>query len=310
MSPLLKRGQKRRPRGSLRGVHRALGPWKFLAAIGLVCCLVLGLLSMLSDSEAPVERSYNEQYPPSFPIPDASPPPPASPLTPAPSPSPGSRFFSDEGCGVGAPVLKGADGTPGTAIYKRALPSIAAIWQGTTSGSGFVIANGLVATNEHVAGSKGTRVSLSFPTNAEASAGNSVQGKVVWSDAEEDLALVTVDGGSPQPLPLVSWQGTQTGQQAWAFGNPEGLRWVINEGRISQKWKKGSSVVAGGVSMLQTNAAVNPGNSGGPLLDSCGRVLGVITIRMDHGDDGRRVENISFARPVDEFAKPLSTLGF
>lgn len=315
MSPSPPRGRRRRGGTKLGGVHRAMGPWKFVAAIGLVCCFVFGLLSMLSGggtsehlTEQPRLYAQPEVEPPISPQIHVPTPPVTEPDVVPPSSA--SVRFSSKRCGVGVEVLKGPDGTAGAAIYERALPSIASVRQGTSAGSGFVIADGLVATNEHVAGSTGTSVMLSFPIEAESDEVKTVDGRVVWSDARGDLALVRFSGHSSRPLSMVDWSGIQPGQEAWVFGNPQGLLWVINAGRVSQKWKEGGPETAGIGALIQTDAAVNPGNSGGPLLDSCGRVLGVMTMRQELAPSGRRVENISFARPVDEFAEAMSELGY
>ncbi|HEX4467502.1 MAG TPA: trypsin-like peptidase domain-containing protein [Solirubrobacteraceae bacterium] len=142
------------------------------------------------------------------------------------------------------------------------------------TGSGIVLSSaGLILTNDHVVDGA-SKIAVSF----DGKEAHTARATVIASDASRDLALLQVNpsGLHLHALALVGAGNVQIGDAAYAIGNPFGLNWTLTTGVISAtnrtiKAPDGSSI--GGV--LQTDAALNPGNSGGPLIDAAGQVIGV-----------------------------------
>jgi S1-C subfamily serine protease len=223
----------------------------------------------------------------------------------------------DSHCGEGPKVLKGKDGG-WVPLLQAVQGSVALITTSRGSqGSGFVIAPGWVATNEHVVGSAST-VTVAFSAGDKDETGDGkIEGRtaeVAWKDAVKDLALLRLTGGpvkGADALQLASMESIQKGQVALVFGSPAGLKWTVTAGVVSAKHEDGAPTRWGkrGIPDIQTDASINPGNSGGPLFDACGRVMGVVTWRNFTANDGRALDNIAFARPVDLLVQPMQDLG-
>jgi len=143
---------------------------------------------------------------------------------------------------------------------------------GHGSGSGFLFTpDGYMITNSHVA-SGAKEIRATFPDGSEYPA------YLVGDDPDTDIALIQVHGGAFHPLPLADSATLKVGQLAIAVGNPLGFECTVTAGVISAlgrtlRTQSGRNVE----DVLQTDAALNPGNSGGPLVDSSGRVIGVNT---------------------------------
>lgn len=151
-------------------------------------------------------------------------------------------------------------------------------------GSGVIVdAAGYVVTNYHVVrGSKEIKVGLSD--------GRSVTAQVIGVDAPTDLAVLQIKADK---LIAAEWgesDDLQVGSLVWAVGSPFGLQRTITSGILSAKNRAGMGSVY--QDFLQTDAAVNPGNSGGPLVDENGRVIGINTAIV-----GQTYQGISFAIP-------------
>ena len=163
-------------------------------------------------------------------------------------------------------------------------------------GSGFVIdKDGHVVTNNHVV-QGADEVSISF-TNRDR-----VRAKVVGVDPATDLAVLKIDVGSRAltPLPLGNSSAVGVGDPVVAIGNPFGLQRTVTAGIVSALGRPLSE--PGGVrldGLIQTDAALNAGNSGGPLLDAAGRVIGVNTAILTGNSIERGNVGIGFAVPVD-----------
>lgn len=156
------------------------------------------------------------------------------------------------------------------------------------SGSGLVIApDGYVLTNHHVVDNAGSlKVSLTE--------GSSLSASVVGADAATDLAVLRADASGLPAVELGDSGALRVGQLVIAIGNPLGFQNTVSAGVISALARVLMSQTGRLIeNIIQTDVALNPGNSGGPLVDSRGRVVGVNTaiIAMAQG--------ISFAVPVD-----------
>jgi S1-C subfamily serine protease len=146
-------------------------------------------------------------------------------------------------------------------------------------------------------------VRVSFPD------GTSVKGTVTGKDAATDVAVVKVDLPASQlhPLTLGSTKDVQVGDGIIAIGNPFGYAGTVTAGIVSAK---GRSIQAPNgftiTNALQTDAAINHGNSGGPLLDSRGRVVAIADQIADSGVNGN--VGVGFAVPIDTAKAELSQL--
>jgi S1-C subfamily serine protease len=167
-------------------------------------------------------------------------------------------------------------------LYQQAIPGVVSIQvstpQGDGLGSGFVYdTQGHVVTNFHVVDGA-TTVEVDF------SSGYKARGTVIGVDKDSDIAVVNVDAPDSElhPLALGDSSNLQVGQTVIAIGNPFGLNGTMTVGIVSALGRTQTSehsVDGGGffsaADIIQTDAAVNPGNSGGPLLDTNGEVVGI-----------------------------------
>ena len=182
--------------------------------------------------------------------------------------------------GFGAPgdgVLLDAYSGAVTAAVARATPAVAHLQverdgRAAGSGSGFLVtSDGFLLTNSHVVHG-GEVVGASFPD------GSGGRAYLVGDDPDTDLALLQVHNRPGAQLELAASDGLQVGQIAIAVGNPLGFGSTVTAGVVSALGRTLRSRSGRLIDdVLQTDAALNPGNSGGPLLDSRGRVIGVNT---------------------------------
>jgi serine protease Do len=156
----------------------------------------------------------------------------------------------------------------------------------TIVGSGVIIdRDGQILTNAHVVdGAASLTITLD--------SGSKVPARVVGLDTVLDVALLRVETGAPLPAAtLGDSAGIKVGDEVVAIGNPIGLDQTMTRGIVS-----GLNRVLPGVSdeaMIQTDAPINPGNSGGPLVDRCGRVIGLNTLISEDA------QSIGFAVPIN-----------
>jgi serine protease Do len=185
-------------------------------------------------------------------------------------------------------------------VAQQASPTVVLVEQSQGSGSGVIIRNdGVILTNAHVVG-ESRRVQVTLAD------GRRVQGEVLGRDRGVDVAVVRAQVSNVTAAPLGDSDRLQVGQTAIAIGNPLGFERTLTAGVVSAL----NRTIPGAPleQLIQTDAAISPGNSGGPLLDSQGRVIGINTavIRVE------QAEGLGFAVPINlarQIAEQLLTTG-
>lgn len=179
----------------------------------------------------------------------------------------------------------------------------------TVSGSGFFISDqGYVLTNNHVVeGMKEVKIILADGTEETAT--------VVGTDRYSDIAVLKADGTVPAVAKLGDSSLLQPGETVIAIGSPLGdFKNTVTEGVVSAT---GRSIDSGQgyqvEGLIQTDAAINHGNSGGPLVNLAGEVIGINTMIVRSSGNGDVAEGLGFAIPVNtaqEVSKQLLTNGY
>ncbi len=205
------------------------------------------------------------------------------------------RVVAASGGGRAYASLTSAGASTASTVYKAAAPGVVSIRastraaspaagffggraeQGATkvdTGSGIVLdSSGDILTNDHVvSGATTITVSLDGSSSVQRRA------SVVGENPALDLAVVHIEstGLALHPLHLANSDLVQVGDPAYAIGNPFGLDWTLTTGVISALNRRIASPGGAAITrVLQTDASLNPGNSGGPLLDTAGAVIGI-----------------------------------
>ncbi|ASW57381.1 peptidase S1 [Plantactinospora sp. KBS50] len=198
-------------------------------------------------------------------------------------------------------------------VAERLLPSVVTVRSsgadGTSVGSGFVAtADGYVITNQHVVdGSRG-------PATVEFSDGSTTTANVVGEDAESDIAVIKAQRGGLTPVRFGDSEAIAVGDPVLAFGSPLALSNTVTAGIVSALDRTIRAGEPGGpvryYAAIQTDAAVNQGNSGGPLVDGAGRVVGVNSVIKSLAIDEEQAGNIglAFAIPINQAKRIASDI--
>jgi len=190
-----------------------------------------------------------------------------------------------------APAAAPVQATPaplGTAeIARRAGPATAVLSCESKSGTGFFVAPDHLLTNAHVTCGKGTAIRVVLP------GGRELLGEVREREEWLDYAVVEVPGAAVSaPIPVGDSTALPVGARVVLIGTPRGLGATVHEARVSHV---GRALL--GVAYVQFDGNVNPGNSGGPMLDDQGRAVGIVTLKVTGADA------VGLALPV-EYALP------
>ncbi len=180
------------------------------------------------------------------------------------------------------------------------------------TGSGFVLsADGYIVTNHHVIEKAANNASV--PITVTFQNGDSYKARLVGSEAENDVAVLKIDAQGLRAVALGDSDKLVIGEVVYAIGNPLGeLTYTLTDGLISALDRvitTGSGNDAASMNMLQTNCAINSGNSGGPLFNGYGEVIGITTAKMSTDDDAvATVEGLGFAIPINDVKAIISDL--
>ncbi|MBN1331725.1 trypsin-like peptidase domain-containing protein [Candidatus Dojkabacteria bacterium] len=201
-----------------------------------------------------------------------------------------------------------------TSIVEIASPSVVGIGiegdtysSGGILGTGFVIGNGMIATNQHVVSELNAKYFVQVDGIEEV-----VEVKQIYRDQVNDIAIIEVEqSNNLVPLTLGDSDELKVGQQVIAIGNPLGeLSGSVTTGVISGLGRS-VDITSGSFfnsaletfdDVIQTDAAINPGNSGGPLLNLKGQVIGINFATVSGAD------NLSFALPINRIKSRLAEL--
>jgi serine protease Do len=154
-------------------------------------------------------------------------------------------------------------------------------------GSGFIVSpEGIILTNAHVVNGA-DEVTVKLQDRRE------YRAKVLGSDPKTDVAVLKIDGKNLPVVPLGNTRNLQVGEWVMAIGSPYGLESTVTAGVVSAK---GRTIDNGGVQFIQTDVAVNPGNSGGPLFNTRGEVVGINSQIFSQSGG---YQGLSFSIPID-----------
>ena len=207
--------------------------------------------------------------------------------------------YSDTAVGVAQKVLPSIVGINVT----YSINSIFYSGQGTAtaSGSGVIISeDGYILTNNHVVNSsssssyyelgKASKITVKLYNDD-----TEYEAEIVGTDEQTDLAVIKIDKDGLTAAELGDSDSVQVGEFCMAIGNPLGLGTTVTDGIISAVNREVTDEDGNTYVAIQTNAAINSGNSGGALVNSQGQVIGINTLKVS----GEGVEGVGFAIPIN-----------
>ena len=218
---------------------------------------------------------------------------------------------STPGSQLGAPVADppaAANRAPESvaATVDKVQPSVVTVRVTGAIGSGFVVStDGYVITNDHVVEGGDAAMSVTF------SDGSTARAKLVGRDPESDIAVIKVAKAGLVPVAIGNSDSIKVGDPVLAFGSPFDLDNTVTQGIVSALDRTITNGEPGGTTRyyaaIQTDAAVNQGNSGGPLVNAAGQVVGVNSVIRSLGTSETESGNIglAFAIPINQ-AKRLA----
>ncbi len=151
---------------------------------------------------------------------------------------------------------------------ETAYESIFVIYSGNSIGSGFAIGSNTVVTNAHV-------IDNSDDIQIYTYEGDSYQARVYLIDNSFDIAILSVENVALNPMEIGDSDGIDVGDDIYAVGAPKSMEYTLTKGVVSNKKRQ-----VGAYTYIQIDAAINSGNSGGPLLNDVGQVIGVNSMKV------------------------------
>ncbi len=178
-------------------------------------------------------------------------------------------------------LLKASTSADFSGIIEKAVKSVVTIRTDFSQGTGFIVdEEGYVVTNAHIM--EGARAAGIITYD-----GNLHQVKLIGKNELMDIILLKIETeGTYEPLELADSNYAQVGEKVIAIGNPLGLQFSVTEGIVSAVHREGINKIK---AYIQTDAALNPGNSGGPLINKQGKVIGINNFKIGG------VEGLGFA---------------
>lgn len=214
----------------------------------------------------------------------------------------------------GSPTAVGEGMTP-SEVYANNVKSVVMIFaevstsvfgqvsKSTSTGSGFVLTeDGYIVTNYHVV-ENATALSVMLYD------GTQIEAQLIGADSSNDIALLKVEHEGLKAVKIGSSDRLIVGDQVVAIGNPLGeLTSTLTVGYVSAK-ERDVNTDGTVINMIQTDAAINSGNSGGPLFNMLGEVVGITTAKYSGtSNSGATIEGIGFAIPIDDVYDMLDDL--
>lgn len=177
-------------------------------------------------------------------------------------------------------------------VYASVAASVVVVTTaGGSLGAGFIAAeDGTILTAGHVV-DDGSAITVTFADGTEASAA------VTAADSATDVASLMPSAFPEVLVPATLGGGAEVGDEVIAIGNPLGLRYSVSSGVVSGLDRSGRTEAGEVEGLIQFDAAVNPGSSGGPLLDAEGTVVGIVVAILDPGGD-EAFAGIGLAVPI------------
>ena len=169
------------------------------------------------------------------------------------------------------------------------------ITRGAITGSGFIIsADGYVLTNNHVIE---TALAENLEVKVMLYSGEEYTAEIIGGDSRSDVALLKIPGRDLPTVTLGTFEGTRVGEAIYAIGNPLGeLTYSMTSGIVSALDRSITIANNTAIDMFQIDAAINNGNSGGPIINRFGQVIGIASAK--YASSG--VEGLGFAIPIDD----------
>ncbi len=166
--------------------------------------------------------------------------------------------------------LRASAGNDFSGIIDSSVPSVVTIKTDVAQGTGFVItSDGYVVTNAHILGGSSIVQAVNYKQQI-------LDAKFIGYDSNLDIALLKIPG-TYSSLKLGNSNNVQVGENVIAIGNPLGLQFSVSQGIVSAIHRQGPNGIN---AYLQTDAALNPGNSGGPLINKNGEVIGINNFKL------------------------------